>query len=571
MTGRRKLTGTLLALSCAATVLIAGARISNAAPDSRQPRAASAAAPNVPRMEQVIQSFVEKKQFMGAVLVARGDNILLDKGYGFADVEWNVPDSTKTKFRLGSITKQFTAASIMLLQERGKLKVTDLVKKYMPDAPAAWDKITIFNLLTHTSGIPNFTSFPDYRSIEPFPITPEKLVAQFRDKPLDFQPGEKWSYSNSGYVLLGYLIEKISGESYAKFVKDNIFKPLAMKDSGYDSNSAIIPDRAQGYTRGPNGLANAGYINMTVPFSAGGLYSTTGDLLLWEQGLFGGKLLSPESLKEMTTPFKSDYAFGLAVHTVNGRRVIDHGGGIEGFNTMLAYYPEEKLTVAVLGNLNGQAPQEIAQDLGALAQGERVVLPSERKEVHIDPKIFDRYVGDYALSPNFILKVTREGDRFLTQATGQGQVEIFPENDHEFFAQVVDAQITFVTDKQGRATALILHQGGADHRAPRVEGAAAAMAPKEYKEVRVDPKIFDGFVGSYQLAPGFSITITREGDHLYEQATNQKKFEIFPEGEKEYFLKAVDAQITFLTDSQGRATEMILHQGGRDVHGKRSE
>ena len=198
-------------------------------------------------------------------------------------------------------------------------------------------------------------------------------------------------------------------------------------------------------------------------------------------------------------------------------------------------------------------------------------MPSERKAVGIDPKIFDRYVGDYALSPKFIMKVSREGDHFFTQATGQGQVEIFPENDHEFFAKVVNAQITFVTDKNGKATALILHQGGADHRAPRVEGAAAAMAPKEHKEVHVDPKIFDGYVGTYQLVPGFSIAITREGDHLYEQATGQQRVEIFPESEKEFFLKVVDAQITFVTDSQGRATELILHQGGRDHTGKRTQ
>ena len=565
MISRCKLTGALLALACVGMAILGGAGVMSGAVDSGQPKAA----PNLPRMEQVIQSFVETKQFMGAVLVARGNDVLLDQGYGFADVEWNVPDSPKAKFRLGSITKQFTAASIMLLQERGKLKVTDPVKKYLPDAPAAWDKITIFNLLTHTSGIQSFTSFPDYHSFERVPTTPEKLVARFRDKPLDFQPGEKWSYSNSGYALLGYLIEKISGESYAKFVEDNIFKPLGMKDSGYDSNSSIIQDRAQGYTRGPNGLVNAGYINMTVPFSAGGLYSTTGDLLRWEQGLFGGKVLSPESLKQMTTPFKDNYAFGLMVRTENGHKVIDHGGGIEGFNTMLAYYPDDKLTVAVLGNLSGGAPQEIAKYLGTLALGGKVVLPSERQAVRIDPQIFDRYVGDYELAPNFVMKVSREGDRFITQATGQGQVEIYPENDHEFFAKVVDAQITFVTDKNDKATALILHQGGADHRAPRVEGAAAAMAPKEYKEAHVDPKIFDGYVGSYQLSPGLSIAITREGDHLYEQVTGQQKVEIFPDSEKEFFLKVVDAQITFVTDSQGRATKLILHQGGRDHPGKR--
>ncbi len=263
------------------------------------------------RMEQIIQSSVTGQRFMGTVLVAQNDQVLLDKGYGYANLEWQIPDSPQAKFRLGSITKQFTAACILLLEERGKLKTDDPVKKYMPDAPAAWDKITIYNLLTHTSGIPSFTGFPDYRSTEAQPTTPEKLVARFRDKPLDFQPGEKWNYSNSGYVLLGYLVEKISGQSYKDFVQENIFKPLGMNDSGYDSNSAIILHRAYGYTPGPNGPVNAGYIDMSIPFSAGALYSTTHDLLRWEQGLFGGKLLSAASLKKMTTPFKQELCLRL--------------------------------------------------------------------------------------------------------------------------------------------------------------------------------------------------------------------------------------------------------------------
>src|ERR1700730_337181 len=178
------------------------------------------------RMEQVVQSYVSSKQFMGSVLVARDETILLDKGYGFANLEWDISNSPTTKFRLGSITKQFTAASILLLEERGKLKTDDPVKKYMADAPAAWDKVTIYNLLTHTSGIASFTSFPDYASTEAAPTTPEKLVARFRDKPLEFQPGEKWNYSNSGYVLVGYLIEKISGQTYEQFVQENILTPL---------------------------------------------------------------------------------------------------------------------------------------------------------------------------------------------------------------------------------------------------------------------------------------------------------------------------------------------------------
>ena len=263
----------------------------------------------IARMEEVVQSYVTSKQFMGSVLVARDEKVLLSKGYGSANLEWDIPNSPTTKFRLGSVTKQFTAACILLLEERHKLKIGDPVKKYIPDAPAAWEKITIFNLLTHTSGIPNFTSFPDYSSTEAIHTTPEKLVARFRDKPLDFQPSEKWSYSNSGYVLLGYLIEKISGQSYADFVQQNIVQPLGMKDSGYDSNSAVLAHRASGYSPSPHGPVNAGYIDMTIPLSAGGLYSTTEDLLRWEQGLFGGKLLTPTSLEKMTTPFKEDYAF----------------------------------------------------------------------------------------------------------------------------------------------------------------------------------------------------------------------------------------------------------------------
>jgi CubicO group peptidase (beta-lactamase class C family) len=420
-------------------------------------------------METIIRSFVDKKQFMGSVLVARGDNILLDKGYGFANLEWNIPNSPTTKFRLGSLTKQFTAASILLLGERGKLNVNDPVKKYMPDAPAAWDKITIYNLLTHTSGIPDFIGFADYASLEPFATTPEQVVALFRDKPLEFQPGEDWNYSNSGYILLGYLLEKISGEKFERFVQENIFTPLGMADSGYDSNSAVIQNRASGYTPESGGrLVNARYISMTIPFAAGGLYSTTEDLLRWEQGLLGDKLLSAASLKQMLTPFKNDYAFGLVVRMENGHQVIDHGGRIPGFDTALVYYPEDKLTVIVLGNTDADLAPEIAVDVGTLAHGNNVVLTSERKEIYIDPKIFDAYVGSYQLAPKFILTVTRDGDHFMMQATGQDQVEIFPESDHDFFARVIDAQITFVMDSQGHATELILHQHG-DRHAPRVQ------------------------------------------------------------------------------------------------------
>ena len=426
-----------------------------------------AAQGNVSRMEQVVQSYVDSKQFMGSVLVAQDGKVVLNKGYGFANLEWDVPNTPTSKYRLGSLTKQFTAACILLLEERGKLKIDDPVKKYMPDAPAAWDKVTIFHLLTHTSGIPSFTGFPDYAASEPFPSTPEKLVARFRDKPLEFQPGEKWNYSNSGYVLLGYLIEKISGQTYSQFVQENIFTPLGMKVSGYDSNSAIIPHRAAGYTPIPNGIKNAGYIDMTIPLSAGGLYSTTEDLLRWEQGLMGGKLLSPASLQKMTTPFKQDYAFGIGVHTEKGHKIIDHNGGIEGFNTILQYYPESKLTIIVLANLNGQAPEAIAAKLADLEHGQSVVLPSEKKEISVAPAVLSKYVGTYELMPGFNIVMTLENGQLMTQATNQPKFPLFAQSDTKFFLKVVEAELEFFKDDKGEVTYFMLHQNGRDMKGIR--------------------------------------------------------------------------------------------------------
>lgn len=427
------------------------------------------------RMDQIVQSFVTDHSFMGSALVAKGDHVLFDKAYGSADLEWNVPNTTDAKFRLGSVTKQFTATAILLLEERGKLSVKDPVSKYMSDAPASWAKVTIFHLLTHTSGIPSFTGFPDYRKIEPFATTPAALVASFRDKPLDFEPGTQWKYDNSGYVLLTYLIEKISGESYENFIRENIFKPVGMTNSGYDSNSAIILHRASGYSRGPHGLENAGYINMTVPQGAGALYSTTGDLLKWERALFGGKVLKPSSLDKMTTPFKDNYAFGLMIDTAGGHKRIHHGGGIEGFNTELAYYPDDKLTVIVLANLNGPAADDIADKLAALAHGQTVTLNSERREITLSPKVLSRYPGAYQMPDGGpILLVTLDGTRLSAKLGSQPPIPILPQSETLFFTKVVDAQIEFPKDDgSGKASQLILHQGGRDMTAKRVSGADA--------------------------------------------------------------------------------------------------
>jgi CubicO group peptidase (beta-lactamase class C family) len=293
-------------------------------------------------------------------------------------------------------------------------------------------------------------------------MTPEKLVEWFRDKPLEFEPGTKWNYSNSGYILLGYLIEKISGQSYSDFVQQNIFTPLGMKDSGYDSNSTIIAHRAAGYTPGKSSPVNAGFVHMSIPFSAGALYSTTGDLLRWEQGLFGGKVLKAESLVKMITPFKQDYAFGLSVATNNGHKIIAHDGGIQGFNTSLAYFPDDKLVVAVLANLNGPFAGQIAGNLAKVAHGEKVVLPAERNEITVSPEILKQYVGTYELTPKFSIAITLEDGQLISQGSNQGKLPMFAESETMFFLKLVDAQVEFVKNEKGEVTNLVLHQNGRD-------------------------------------------------------------------------------------------------------------
>jgi CubicO group peptidase (beta-lactamase class C family) len=425
--------------------------------------AAAASAQDTARMEQVIQSHVSAGTFMGTVLVARDGDVILDKAYGMANVEWDAPNTPTTKFRLGSITKQFTAAAILLLEERGKLKLDDRVKSHLPDSPMAWDRITVFNLLTHTAGIPNFTASPDYNTIKLSPRSADAAVTSFRDRPLDFGPGEQMSYSNSGYLVLGAIIEKVTGQTYEKFVADNLFAPAGMSDSGYDSNSAIIKRRASGYVRTPAGYTNAGYLHMSIPHAAGALYSTSHDLLKWEQALFAGRLVSKASLDRMITPFKNDYALGLTSALANGRRVIAHGGGIDGFNTHLAYYPDSKTVVVVLSNVNGAVPGTLAGQLGALMHGESVMLTSERKEITLPVATLQKYVGAYQLAPGAVMTITLEGAGLMGQLTGQGKLPVFAQSETLFFLKVVDAQIEFAAD----GSSLVLHQNGRSTKAAR--------------------------------------------------------------------------------------------------------
>jgi CubicO group peptidase (beta-lactamase class C family) len=328
-------------------------------------RAADASA----RMEEIVQQHVAAEQFTGAVLVAQRGAVLFDRAYGPANREWDILNTPTTHFRIGSITKQFTAVTLLLLEERGKLKLTDAVSMHLPNAPAAWSTITLHHLLTHTSGIPNITSDPEFILWKNQPATPQQMVGRFRDRPLDFAPGDRHAYSNSNYLVLGLIVEKITGRRFGEFLRENVLDPLSLNNTGLDSNLEILPRRASGYVRRGGQFFNAPYTDMTVPQAAGAMYSTIHDLWRWAEAIFHDRLLSPASRAKLLTPEKDNYALGVRVTVTQGRRMIDHGGSIAGFSSMLAHYPDEAVTVVVLSNLSTRSTADLARQLAAATFG----------------------------------------------------------------------------------------------------------------------------------------------------------------------------------------------------------
>jgi CubicO group peptidase (beta-lactamase class C family) len=420
-----------------------------------------------PKAEEIINAYVKQKKFNGSVLVAKGGKVVLNKGYGMASFELDVPNTPQTKFRLGSITKQFTAMAIAQLQERGLLNVEDPITKYLPDYPKeTGDKVTVYHLLTHSSGIPSITNGADYRQIKMNRFSGEKLVAWLKGKPLEFAPGENYKYNNSGYILLGYIIEKISGKPYEQFVQENIFTPLGMKDTGFDRYHTVIKNRAAGYTVKGKELENSEYIDMTVPGGAGAMYSTVEDLYAWDRALYTEKLVKKATLEKVFTPYKSNYAWGWFVNEQFNRKRVNHGGGIEGFNTIIVRFINDDVCIIALSNTVPATLGQMSERLAALLFGEKYELPQEevpqaaRKEIKVDPKIFDAYVGEYQLAPNFTMTVTKEGDQLMVLPTGQSKSQIFPESETKFFSKVVNAQIVFNKNDKGVVEQLTLYQNG---------------------------------------------------------------------------------------------------------------
>ncbi len=311
-------------------------------------------------IDDLMQKYYNYHQFNGSVLVADKGKIIFEKGYGFANMEWQIPNTPETKFKIGSITKQFTSMLIMQFVEKGKLRLDEKVDEIISDYPKKnGSKISIYNLLTHTSGIPNYTDFPDfYGKVSRNPYTPKELVKRFWDKDLEFEPGTKFNYSNSGYILLGYIIEKIAGKPYAEVLKENIFKPLDMKNSGYENFSEVLPKRASGYIRFIDQYSNAPYLDSSVPYAAGGIYSTVDDLYKWDQALYTEKLLSDKYKTKMFTGFLDALGMKYACGWFVGKKligkdsvlIIRHGGTINGFNSLIVRIINYKQLIILLNN-----------------------------------------------------------------------------------------------------------------------------------------------------------------------------------------------------------------------------
>ncbi len=551
------------------------------------------------KIDALVRQYVENKQFNGTVLVAENGQVIFKKGYGMANMEWNIVNMPDTKFRLGSITKQFTAMLIMQLVEKGKLKLTDNVTTYLPDYPkSTGDKITVHHLLTHTSGVPNYTNFPRFfETMARDPYTPNAFLKKFQDLPLDFEPGTKFSYSNSGYFLLGVLIEKVAGKPYVQVLQENILTPLQLRDTGYDLFSPILAKRAAGYEKERGDYVNAPYLDMSIPYAAGSLYSTVEDLHRWDQALYTDKLLSAASKKTLFTPFPGSYeeGFGYAYGWIVGEtkvgdrkdslQLIEHGGGINGFNTLISRVPQDKQLVVLLNN-TGRAPlSAMRQNILRILYDQPVETPKKpiadllrqsitTESIAVARQKFAVWKANkaYDLNENDMNNLGYEflGDKKLPES-----IAVFTLNAEAFPASynVYDSRGEAYMTAGDKAAAIRDYKKSVELNPQNTGGIAKLKQLGEVvaqpKDVAVGTSVLATYVGQYELAPTFSITVSTENDRLFAQATGQEKFELFARSAAEFYYKVVDAQVSFVKNEKGEIDHLVLHQNGRDIPGKR--
>lgn len=431
------------------------------------------------RIDSIVNAAIAARGAPGiAIAAVRGADTIALKGYGLADVENEVRVTDRGVFRIGSVTKQFTAAAVMKLVEQGRVRLDAPLSEYLPDYPGPGGRVTIHQLLNHTSGIPSYTGMgPDFWSRSRLDLTHDEMLNLFARDSLEFEPGSRWEYNNSGYYLLGMVIEKVTGRPYDEHVRGELFEPFGLTQTLYCHQQPIVPHRVQGYARDAGTLVNAALLSMNPPGAAGALCSTARDLVRWTDALIDGRVVNTQSFERMTTPTTlttgetRSYGYGLTRERLGPHEVIQHGGGINGFSAFLAWYPEQDLKIAVLANGPtdaGAVQARIARAILGLPEPPPAVQPAE---VPIDAATLARYAGTYDLAPTIPIEVRifTEGGRLMGQGTGQAAFPLLHVGEHTFLGPPQsDIRIVF-TIENDRATSFTLHQGGRTTLARRIE------------------------------------------------------------------------------------------------------
>jgi CubicO group peptidase (beta-lactamase class C family) len=422
------------------------------------------------KMDTLVSAYAKENKFNGAVLVAHKDKVIYQKAVGFADVEAKRPNDVNTIFQIGSVTKQFTSAVIMQLQQEGKLSVTDKLSKYFSGFTNG-DKITIEHMLTHTSGIYNYTNDPLWAKDDVTRHrTQTEMLDMFRKYPADFEPGTKYNYSNSAYSILGYIIEQVTGKKYETVVRERILRPLGMTNSGFDFSNLKSGNKAKGYFAiNAEGATPTPIVDSTVAYAAGSLYSTLGDLMKWEAAISTNKILQPQSWKAVFTSHINNYGYGWIVDSTFGRTAMSHGGGIHGFTSFLIRFPEEELVVIMLDNSSNPSVKKVVRSLAAIVLDEPYDLPGPKKEIKVAETILKQYAGQYQIAPTFHIDIMVREGRIFAQATNQPEFEIFAEKENKFFLKINDATIEFVKDGSGAVTEMILSQNGRQTKGKKIK------------------------------------------------------------------------------------------------------
>ena len=503
-----------------------------------------------------------------AALIIKGEDVIYRKAFGMANLELGVPMTPDQVFEIGSITKQFTAVAILMLLEQGKLSLDDEITKFIPDYPTQDQSITIHHLLNHTSGIKSYTSM-DIMSIARKDMTPTELIDYFKNEPMDFKPGEQYRYNNSGYILLGYIIEKSSGQSYQEFVEENIFKPAGMTHSRYGSKTELIKNRASGYQMN-DGYTNASYLSMTLPYAAGSLMSTVDDLAKWQKALREEVLLKAETLAKAYTNHSlndgkpSNYGYGFHPSEINGTSTIEHGGGIFGYTTYQVYIPQEDLQVVVLTNCNCNSPTDITVQLAALAIGKPYDYMD--RVVELSPEVKESLVGVYEYQGGTIRYVMLDGDQLISQREGSIKLKLFPVSKTEYYFEGGFTKLVFDFSEEPIKVSFM------DRGVDEVPGTKTNKPlPAEKVAIEVEPEVLSRYVGTYTIKEGFDLVVTFEDGSLMSQATGQPKLKLHAETPVKFFLKEAPASLEFVLDETGEVVSCTLFQAGSQISAPRKE